>query len=1057
MKLCRNGRLASDMNIKLLPRTAKIPRITDVFVNRPVVAIVISLLLVLMGVRAALDLAVLQYPKIESSSLVITTPYIGASAETVQGFVTEPIERAAASIPGIDYVDSQTTAGMSTVTAWLRLNENSTDALAELNTRLSQIRFELPVEAEDPAINVVRADRPNAGWYLTVPVKDSMSRPDLTDYLTRQVLPKFSSIPDVLRAELGGGREPAMRIWLDPDKLAVFNVSTQDVTTALARNNIIATVGASESSARRIDLMLDTNVIDQQEFERLVIREVDGALIRIKDVARVELGAVEAFETSRFSQKAVVFIAIYPLPGANEIAIADRMYEVLEEVNGELPDGMRIAIAHDVTAYMRNALREIFITLIETVLLVGLVVILFMGSLRTALVPLVTIPISLLGAIAAMSVMGFSMNLLTVLAIVLSVGLVVDDAIVVVENVARYMREGMSRYEAALASSRQLFAPIIAMTLTLAAVYAPIGFLSGLTGVLFKEFAFTLAIAVLISGFVALTLSPVMSGFVNRSHGEEARFTQLVNRLFGWTQDRYRGIVSHLLQHNGKVLFVAGFITLLAVPFFLFSQSELAPREDEGMIQVATTSPPEASLDYTERYMYDVVDAMKALPGAADMWQVVFPTGGFGGMGFVDFHERPMSVHQLMPLAFHNLSQIEGVKAFPILPSALPTAGRMDIEMVIMSSDSASEMRPYAVAMVEAALRSGTFMFADTELRIDLPQARFELDRERIADLGMDMASVSRQLSVFLSGNYVNRFDLNGKAYRVIPMVEDYDRVNPAALLDLKVRTQSGDLIPLSAIASLKETVAPRVLGKFQQNNAFRITGGVLPGNTKERALSALEEAAESILPGSYSIDYAGESRQLRQEGNTLIGVLGISMIFVFLALAIQFNSFRDPLVVLIGSAPLAISGALLFTYFGWTTINIYSQVGFITLVGLIAKNAILIVEFARQMQEKGLSKLEAIKESTATRLRPVLMTTGATVMGHLPLVLVTGAGAEARNSIGIILVAGMIIGTAFTLFILPSVYLWLASTHAPLASADAADTANPAVMDRRQDNAASA
>ena len=375
--------------------------------------------------------------------------------------------------------------------------------------------------------------------------------------------------------------------------------------------------------------------------------------------------------------------------------------------------------------------------------------------------------------------------------------------------------------------------------------------------------------------------------------------------------------------------------------------------------------------------------------------------------------------------------------------------------MVIMSSDSASEMRPYAVAMVEAALRSGTFMFADTELRIDLPQARFELDRERIADLGMDMASVSRQLSVFLSGNYVNRFDLNGKAYRVIPMVEDYDRVNPAALLDLKVRTQSGDLIPLSAIASLKETVAPRVLGKFQQNNAFRITGGVLPGNTKERALSALEEAAESILPGSYSIDYAGESRQLRQEGNTLIGVLGISMIFVFLALAVQFNSFRDPLVVLIGSAPLAISGALLFTYFGWTTINIYSQVGFITLVGLIAKNAILIVEFARQMQEKGLSKLEAIKESTATRLRPVLMTTGATVMGHLPLVLVTGAGAEARNSIGIILVAGMIIGTAFTLFILPSVYLWLASTHAPLASADAADTAKPAVMDRMQDNAA--
>ena len=1026
------------MDSQLLPRTARIPRITDVFVDRPVVAVVISLLLVLIGVRAALELPVLQYPKIESSSLEITTPYIGASDETVQGFVTEPIERAAASIPGIDYVDSETTAGMSTVTAWLRLNEDSTDALAELNTRLSQIRFELPAGAEDPAVNVVRADRPNAGWYLTVAVKDSMSRPELTDFLTRRVLPKFSSIPDVLQANLGGGRPPAMRIWLDPDKLATFNVSTQDVTQALTRNNVIATVGASENSARRIDLMLDTNLMDQRQFEDLVIREVEGALIRIKDVARVELGAVEPTGTSRYSQQAVVFIAIYPLPGANEIAIADRMYDVLDEVNAGLPDGMQINIAHDVTEYMRNALREIFITLIETVLLVGLVVIMFMGSLRTALVPLVTIPISLLGAVAAMSLMGFSMNLLTVLAIVLSVGLVVDDAIVVVENVARYMREGMSRYEAALASSRQLFAPIIAMTLTLAAVYAPIGFLSGLTGVLFKEFAFTLAVAVLISGFVALTLSPVMSGYVNRSRGQESRFTQFVNGQFNWTQDHYRSALDLLLRHNGKVLFVAAFIALLAVPSFLFSQSELAPREDESMIRVAVTSPPEASLDYTERYMYDVVDAMAALPGSEDMWQVVFPTGGFGGMGFVDFDDRPMSVHELMPLAFRNLSQIEGVKAFPILSSALPTAGRMDIELVVMSSESAEEMQPYALELVGAALRSGTFMFADTDLQIDLPQARFDLDRERIADLGMDVAAVSRQLGVLLSGNYVNRFDLRGKAYRVIPMVEDYDRVNPASLLDLKIRTPAGDLIPLSAIASLRETVAPRVLGKFQQNNSFRIVGGVLPGNTKERALSALEDAAEEILPGGYSIDYAGESRQLRLEGNTLVGVLGVSLMFVFLALAVQFNSFRDPLVVLIGSAPLAISGALLFTFFGWTTINIYSQVGFITLVGLIAKNAILIVEFARQMQQKGLSKLDAIKESAATRLRPVLMTTGATVMGHFPLVLVSGAGAEARNSIGIILVAGMLIGTMFTLFILPSVYMWLAGTHAPVPEADA-------------------
>ena len=1020
------------MSDSLLPDTARRPRITDVFVERPVVATVLSLLLVLIGVRAAMDMPVLQYPKIESASLEITTPYIGASAETVQGFVTEPIERAASSIPGVDYVDSQTTAGMSRVTAWLKLNEDSTDALAELNTRLGQIRFELPAGAEDPAVFVRRADRPQAGWYLDVPLSEDMDRALVTDYLVRRVNPRFAAIEDVLEVTLEGGREPAMRIWIDPDRLSVFNLSTQDVTEALSRNNIIATIGSSESATRRIDLLVDTNLTDVAQFEQLVVREVDGTLIRLRDIARVELGAVEPSGTARISNEPAVFIAIYPLPGANEIAIADAMYEVLEDVNSELPDGMVIDIGFDITDYMRNALREIFITLIETVLLVGVVVIALMGSLRTALVPLVTIPISLLGAVAAMSLMGFSLNLLTVLAVVLSVGLVVDDAIVVVENVARYMREGMSRYQAALASSRQLFAPIIAMTLTLAAVYAPIGFLSGLTGVLFKEFAFTLAVAVLISGVVALTLSPVMSSLVCPSQGREGRFTLGVNRLFGWIQERYQSLLDGLLNRNGQVLTVALFIALLGVPLFLFSQQELAPREDQSEIRVAVTAPPEAPLDYTERYMYEVVDALEELPGATFMWQVVFGSSAFGGMQFVDYGERPMSVHEMIPIAFSKLSQIEGITAFPMLSSALPTAGRMDIELVVMSPQNASEMRPYAEQLVAAALRSGSFMFADTTLKIDLPQARFELDRERIADLGMDVASVSRQLAVLLSGNFVNRFDFDGKAYRVIPMVEDLDRSNPTALLDLQIRTPEGDLVPLSAVASLREQVAPRVLEKFEQNNAFRVTGGVLPGTTKAQALTALEQAAEEILPDGYTLDYAGESRQLRQEGNTLVGVLGLSLVFVFLALAVQFNSFRDPLVVLVGSAPLALSGALFFTFFDWTTINIYSQVGFITLVGLIAKNAILIVEFARQMQQKGLSKLEAIKASATTRLRPVLMTTGATVMGHFPLVLVTGAGAEARNSIGIILVAGMLIGTLFTLFILPSVYLWLADVHQP-------------------------
>jgi multidrug efflux pump len=1011
-----------------LVRAARTPRFTDVFIRRPVLALVISIALVVIGVRVAVDMPVLQFPQIESASLVITTPYIGASAEVVQGFVTDPIERAAATIPGVDFIDSVTTAGMSTVTVYLKLNERSTDALAELSTRLGQIRFELPRGAEDPSVLVQRADRPQAGWYLGVKLNDHATHSEVTDYLRREVVPQLSSITGVQQVWLGGGRLPAMRIWLNPDRMAMFNVNAADVETALARNNIIATIGQSENANQQIDLMVDTSLKSAEEFERIVIREADGALIRIGDVARVELGEEENNSLGRLNQSITVWLGLYPLPGSNEIEIADEMYGVLDDINATMPSGLEIEIGHDVTQYMRNALREIFITLGETVLLVGLVVVALMGSFRTALVPLVTIPVSLLGAVAAMAIMGFSFNLLTVLAIVLSVGLVVDDAIVMVENVARYMREGHSRFEAALASSRQLVSPIIAMTLTLATVYAPIGFLSGLTGVLFKEFAFTLAVAVLISGFLALTLSPVMSSWVAPERGREAKMTQRVNALFEATRSVYSRLLNVVLVSNGKVVFVALFATLLAIPFFLFSQKELAPTEDQGSINVAFTAPPEASIGYTERYMFAVVDAMLELPGSDEMWQMVNPSGGFGGIEFVDFDLRENSVHDLLPRAFGTLSQVTGLTVFPVLPSALPSAGRYDMEFVVLSSDDAQTMLGHADRLLEAARASGVFMFVDTDLRIDLPQGRFLLDRERVADLGMDLATVSRQLGTYLSANYVNRFNLGGTAYRVIPMVEEGGRSDPTALLDLQLRTPAGDLVPLRAIARLDQSVAPRQLAKFQQKNSFRIRGGIIPGRTKEEGLQAMERLAGQILPPAYQVDYAGESRQLRQEGNTLVGVLGVSLVFVFMALAVQFNSFRDPLVVLLGSVPLALSGALLFTFLGLTTINIYSQIGFITLVGLIAKNAILIVEFARQSRSEGKSKLQAIHQSAETRLRPVLMTAGATIMGHLPLVLVTGPGAEARNSIGIVLVAGMAVGTLFTLFVLPSIYYLLAS-----------------------------
>ena len=1016
-------------------RAFNTPSWLDVLSTKPIIAIVLTLAILLIGVRAATDLPILQFPKLDSASIQITTPYVGASAEIVQGFVTDPIEQAAASVPGIDYIDSATTPGLSRVTVWLNLNVDSAKALAELSARLDQIRFELPQGAEDPAIQVVRADRPFAVFYLTVLFDEEnakISRSDVSDYLSRRVVPNLSTIPGVQRVNLEGGRIPAMRIWLDNNKMNALNVSADDVATALRANNLVATIGRSENDMQRISLMTNTSLQTAADFESLIVRKVGSSVLRISDFARVELGETEGETSARFNKDTVLYISVWPLPGANEIDIGDRVYAKLAQINPTLPQGMTITDGYDGTIYMRSALLEIFITLAETILLVGLVVIIMMGSIRTALVPLITIPISILGAIAAMTLMGFSLNLLTVLAVVLSVGLVVDDAIVVVENVARHMRNGMSRLDAALISSRQLLTPILSMTITLAAVYAPIGLLTGLSGALFKEFAFTLAIAVLISGFVAITLSPIMSAYANEEGGHEGKFTLKVNAVFANLQAFYTQFLHRSVVWRNQILFVAVFLSLLSVPFYLFSLKELAPTEDQSGMNIIVESAPEASLAYSMRNMDGVVDTMSQLEGSKFIWQIVNPGATFGGIDFVSPEERDQSVQDLYWQAFAMLSSVPGVKAFPILESPLPTAGNFDVEMVVMSTDPYLDMQRYAQLMLQQINQSGKFLFADTDLKIDLPQVRFLLDRDKIADLGMDLQSVTSQLNILLSGNYINRFDQLGKAYRVIPMLEQSGRLTPDDILSLQIRTPAGDLISVSSIAQLSTEVGPRVLSKFQQKNAFRLFGGVIPGTTKEQALQVMEQAANDILPLDYTTDYAGESREIRREGNSLEGVLLVALIFVYLLLAVQFNSFRDPLVVLLGSVPLALSGALMFAFLDFTTINIYSQVGFITLVGLVAKNGILIVEFANQMQKEGLSKIAAIEQAAQTRLRPVLMTTAATVLGHFPLVLVTGAGAEARNSIGIILVAGMILGTLFTLVVLPNVYLVLASNHQP-------------------------
>jgi multidrug efflux pump len=984
------------------------------------------MVLMLAGGYGAFNISILQFPKVDSSSLVITTAYSGSSAEVIQGFITDPIERAAMSVPGIDYIDSTTVAGLSTVTAWLELNEDSTKALAELTARINQIRYELPVDAEDPAIEVVRADRSNALFYLDVH-SANWSRAEVTNFLQRQVSPQLTSIEGVQNVGFEGGRFPAMRIWLDPMKLAAVKLGANEILAALQNNNVIAAIGKTENSQQQIDLLTNATLTTVDDFKRLIVRRTDNGILRVGDIARVELGEDRGSVDARYNNQQLLYISVWPLPGANEIAIGDELYKRLEKINAGLPAGLKVQVGYDGTIYMRNALKEIFITLVETVVLVGLVVVALMGSFRTALVPLVTIPISILGAVAAMMIMGFTLNLLTVLAIVLSVGLVVDDAIVVVENVARHMRLGKSRFDAALLSSRELLKPIIAMTFTLAAVYIPIGFVSGLTGSLFQEFAFTLAVAVVMSGIVAVTLSPIMSAYVVCEKGSESKMTTKVNAGFDQLKQLYTVLLQQSFDWHKQILLLGLFFSLLIAPLFLFSNKELAPVEDQSSINIIVEAPANSSLSYTNYYMDKVIDLVSQTPGYIMSWQIVTPNGGFGGLNFVDYDEREKSVQQMQPELYTKLSGITGLKVLPILSAALPTAGNFDVELVVQSDDEYVEMQAFAQQLIQKAYQSGLFLFVDTDLEVNLPQSRIVFDRDRIADLGMDVQQVSQQLSALISEQDINRFNANAKAYRVIPMVESYARDNPVALLDLQIKTPAGVLIPVRAIAQLKTEIAPRILGKFNQQKAFRIFGGILPHTTNAAALQSLELAAAEILPASYVVDYAGVSRQLRTEGNSMVSVLIISLAIVYLALVVQFNSLRLPLVVLVGSVPLAVAGAMVFTFIGWTTINVYSQIGFITLVGLIAKNGILITEFAHELQLRGVAKVQAITEASQIRLRPILVTTAATVLGHFPLVLVSGPGAEARNSIGIILVTGMAIGTFFTLFILPHVYLALA------------------------------
>jgi multidrug efflux pump len=1006
-------------------------KFTDLFVKRPVLAVVVNLVILIAGVQAIRALSVRQFPRSDIAVVKVTTAYVGANADLVRGFITTPLERVIASADGIDYMESSSAQGLSTITVHLKLNYDTNAALTQVQSKVAQVRNDLPPEAEAPVINLETADTQFASIYLGFSSKD-LDQNQITDYLTRVVQPKLSAISGVQRADILGSRTFAMRVWLKPEKMAALAISPSQVRQALANNNSLSALGKTKGSMVSVNLIANTNLQTAEEFRRLVVKEDKGVIVRLGEIADIVLGAENYESDVKFNGQTATFMGVWVLPTANTLEVIRHVREAIPEIRSQLPVGMQVGIPYDSTAYIQDAINEVLKTLAVTLGIVIVVIFLFLGSFRSVLIPIVAIPVSLVGAVFLMLVAGF-----TLLGIVLSVGLVVDDAIIIVENVERHIHLGEKPFDAAIKAARELRGPIIAMTITLAAVYAPIGIQGGLTGALFREFAFTLAGAVIISGVVALTLSPMMGSKLLNAGGTERGFAGIVNRRFEKVRSLYARLLAGTLNYRPVVYALWAIVTLLIVPFYMFSQRELAPHEDQSVVFGVIQAAPNATIDQTKLFSEQVHDVYRSFPEAESIFQITAPNGGFGGLVTKPWSQRRKTTPQLQVEAAGKLSTIPGVRVISLIPPALPGGGDFPVDFVVSSTAEPERLTEFANQLVARAFQSGVFMFADSDLKFDQPQAEVVFDRDKLRSQGVDLGQAGRDLSTMLGGDYVNRFSIQGRSYKVIPQIKRAERLTTDQLEQIYVTGADNKLVPLSTFASLKATTEPRELKRFQQLNAVRIQGVIPPGVPLDRALKVLEDEAAKSLPKGFTVDYAGESRQLRTEGGKFLGTFLLSAILIYLVLAAQFESFRDPFIVLAGSVPLALSGALLFSFLGFTTLNIYSQVGLITLVGLVAKNGILIVEFANNLQEeKGLDKMHAVIEAAATRLRPILMTSAATVMGHFPLVFATGPGAGARNSIGMMLVTGMIIGSVFTLFVVPAIYVLVAKTHRRVAEA---------------------
>lgn len=1005
---------------------------TDLFVRRPVLALVVSTLILLFGALALSQLPIRQYPLLENSTITISTDYPGASSELMQGFVTQPIAQAVSSVEGVDYLSSSSVQGRSVVTVRMALNRDSTQALTEVMAKVNQVRYKLPEQAYDPVIER-SAGEATAVAYVGFSSK-TLSTPALSKYLTRVVEPMFTTIDGVAKVEVFGGQKMAMRLWLDSDRLAGRGLTAADVADAVRRNNYQAAPGKVKGQYVVANVRVNTDLTSVEEFRNLVVRNDGNGLVRLKDVGTVELGAAATETSALMDGEPAVFLGVFPTPTGNPLVIVDGIRHLMPAIDKMQPPGVKMALAFETARFIQASIDEVVHTLIEALAIVVAVIYLCLGSLRTVLIPVVTIPLSILGAAGLMLAFGFSVNLLTLLAMVLAIGLVVDDAIVVVENVHRHIEEGKTPLAAAMIGAREVAGPVIAMTLTLAAVYAPIGLMGGLTGALFREFALTLAGAVVVSGVVALTLSPVMSSLLLPAKQSEGRVARAAEWFFGGLTRRYARALDFSLHHRW-VTGALALLVMISLPLlYLMPQRELAPTEDQAIVLTAIKAPQHANLNYVERFAYKLDEVYNRMPETESRWIINGSDGtasGIGGINLTLWQARQRSASAVQADLQRAVNDVEGTSIFAFQLPALPgSTGGLPVQMVLRTPQDYPQLYRTLEEVKQNARNSGLFMVVDSDLDYNNPLAEVHIDRAKANSLGIRMSDIGESLAVLVGENYLNRFGMDGRAYDVIPQSLREQRLTPQALARQYVRTQGNTLVPLSTVVSVAVKVEPNKLTQFNQQNAATLQAIPAPGVSMGEAVAFLERQANA-LPAEFSHDWQGDSRQYTQEGSALAFAFLAALVIIYLVLAAQYESLKDPLIILI-TVPLSICGALLPLALGYATMNIYTQVGLVTLIGLISKHGILMVEFANELQmHQGLTRRAAILQAAQIRLRPVLMTTGAMVFGLIPLLFASGAGAASRFGLGLVIVSGMLVGTLFTLFVLPTVYTLLARDHA--------------------------